>query len=77
MTSPLDLAAMLDELATRIVSGRMGSVNEVRMFLTGPGGQALIITLPRESEAATALELRRAVAWLETGALPSAPTSVA
>ncbi len=65
----LGLAAMLDQLAVEIAAGKFGDVTECAVFLRGSASHA-IVTLPIETPTQTADQLRRAIAWLETGALP-------
>ena len=66
----INLAAMLDELATRVATGQLGDVSECTVFLQGRASN-LIVNLPHEPAPETAKRVERALQWLLTGELPS------
>lgn len=65
----INLAAMLDQVATQVAHGRMGDVHGCAIFLTGDKSNC-ILTLPIEPPEVTAARFERAVQWLRTGVLP-------
>jgi hypothetical protein len=64
----LNLAAMLDKLASEIARGAFGDVTGCSVVLQGTKSNA-IVTLPIEDEGVTAAKFRRAAEWCETGVL--------
>lgn len=64
-----NLAAMLDQLAAEIATGKFGDVSACVVFLRGTASNA-VVTLPIEPEEESARQLERAVTWLKTGELP-------
>ncbi len=67
-TAQINLAAMIDKVATEVAAGKFGDVAGCAIFLIGTDSHA-VVTLPQEDAHVTAAKFRRAADWCETGVL--------
>lgn len=68
MSPQIILAAMLDEVATQIATGKFGDVSRCVLFVEGDVSNA-VVTYPQEPRQDTIERLDRAKHWLKTDEL--------